>query len=346
MSIHIGNRCINGTDGTFIIAEVAQAHDGSLGYAHSFIDAVADSGADAVKFQTHIANAESTLDEPFRAALSGQDATRWDYWRRMEFSPTQWLNLANHANRRGLIFLSSAFSPEAVNLLASIGMPAWKVGSGEAFNWSLIELILQKGGPILLSSGMSSWSDISHMLSLIHKHGGKACLFQCTTSYPTSLDCVGLNIISEMRNRFAVPVGLSDHSGTPYPALSAMANGVDLLEIHVTFDRRMYGPDTSSSLTFGELSMICEANRAFATMRANPVDKDLVASSLLENKLMFTKSLSPVHDLSAGTVLTADLLTLKKPGGGFTAESLANILGKRLKHSVPANRLLRPDDLE
>ncbi len=346
MTIRIGSHIVDGRMGAFVIAEVAQAHDGSLGYAHSFIDAVADAGADAVKFQTHIANAESTLDETFRVPLSGQDSTRWAYWRRMEFSLTQWRGLADHAERRGLVFLSSAFSIEAVHLLASIGMPAWKVGSGEAFNWPLIELMLDQGGPILLSTGMSTWDDVAGMLSAIRERGGQACLFQCTTSYPTPLECVGLNVVEEIRDRFTVPVGLSDHSGTPYPALAAMAAGVDLFEAHVTFDRRMYGPDTTSSLTFAELSMICEANRAFATMRANPVDKDKAAATLVGTKALFTKSLSPVHDLAAGTVLTADLLTLKKPGGGFAAEHLADVLGRRLKHSVPANRLLRADDLE
>ncbi len=346
MAISIGNRVIDGAKGAFVIAEVAQAHDGSLGYAHSFIDAVADSGADAVKFQTHLASAESTLDEAFRVPLSGQDSTRWEYWRRMEFSPAQWQALAEHAGRRGLVFLSSAFSAEAVHLLAALGMPAWKVGSGEAFNWPLVELMIEQGGPILLSTGMSTWDDVAGMLGAICGRGGQAALFQCTTCYPTPIERVGLNVVAELRERFAVPVGLSDHSGTPYPALAAMAAGVDLFEAHVTFDRRMYGPDSSSSMTFAELAMVCEANRAFAAMRANPVDKDAAAASLAAIKSLFTKSLSPVSDLPAGTILTADMLTLKKPSSGLPRESLDNVVGKRLKRAVPANRLLRADDIE
>ncbi len=344
--MQIGNYKIGGERGAFVIAEVAQAHDGSLGYAHSFIDASADAGAQAVKFQTHIANAESTLDEPFRVSMSGQDATRWDYWRRMEFSFSQWQGLSDHAVKRGLIFLSSAFSFEAVNLLAEIGMPAWKVGSGEAFNWPLIELMMEKGGPILLSTGLSTWADIASMLARIQERDGEIALLQCTTRYPTSLEQVGLNVITSLRERFAVPVGLSDHSGTPYPALASLAAGVDLVEVHVTFDRRMYGPDTTSSLTFAELEMVCSANRAFATMRANPVDKDTEATALAETKTLFTKSLSPVRDLSAGTALSANMLTLKKPSGGLPIESLNDLLGRRLKHPVLANRLLRIDDLE
>src|SRR5215813_8683238 len=111
---------------TTVIAEVAQAHDGSLGTAHAYIDAIARAGADAVKFQTHIAAAESTPGEPWRVKFSPQDATRYDYWKRMEFTEAQWQGLADHARQAGLIFLSTPFSFEAVELLDRLGMPAWK----------------------------------------------------------------------------------------------------------------------------------------------------------------------------------------------------------------------------
>jgi N,N'-diacetyllegionaminate synthase len=343
--MRIADRLIDGERGAFVIAEVAQAHDGSLGYAHAFIDAAADAGADAIKFQTHIADAESTLDEQFRVQLSGQDATRWDYWRRMEFTRDQWAGLAEHATRRKLVFLSSPFSPAAVDLLASVGIPAWKVGSGEAFNHTLIDLMLDHGGPILLSTGMSNWGDITDMVAHIHERGGDVALFQCASRYPTSLEKVGINVVGELRRRFALPVGLSDHSGTPWPALASLVESIDFLEVHVTFDKSMYGPDTSSSLTFTELAMVTGANRAFATMRANPVDKDQAAADLAQTKTLFTKSLSPVRDLPAGTLLNAEMLTAKKPGGGLTQEQLSQVLGRRLYRDVPANRLLRLDDL-
>src|SRR5918992_3358857 len=122
-----------------IIAEVAQAHDGSLGMAHAFIDAIATTGADAVKFQTHIASAESTPTEPWRIQFSRQDTSRYDYWKRMEFTEAQWSGLKQHADERGLIFLSSPFSIEAVELLERVGVAAWKVASGEVSNRPLFE---------------------------------------------------------------------------------------------------------------------------------------------------------------------------------------------------------------
>jgi N,N'-diacetyllegionaminate synthase len=223
--MRIGNKLIDGRKQTFVIAEVAQAHDGSLGMAHAYVDAAAAAGADAIKFQTHIAAAESTLDEQFRVPMSGQDATRWHYWKRMEFSPAQWAGLAAHAEQCGLIFLSSPFSIAAVELLAGIGMQAWKVGSGEVFNERLLRAMAAAGGPILLSSGMSTYADIAHAVSAVRAHGAELALFQCASRYPTPLEQVGINVLGELRQRFDCPVGLSDHSGTPYPALAALGPG-------------------------------------------------------------------------------------------------------------------------
>src|SRR5258706_2048327 len=143
------------TSGCLIIAEVAQAHDGSLGLAHAFIDAIAAAGADAVKFQTHIAAAESTPAEPFRVKFSKQDASRYEYWKRMEFTEDQWRGLAEHARERGILFVSSPFSIEAVDLLERVGMPMWKIPSGETSNAMLLDRILDTGAPVLLSTWMS-----------------------------------------------------------------------------------------------------------------------------------------------------------------------------------------------
>src|SRR5919199_176992 len=138
-----------------IVAEVAQAHDGSLGTAHAFIDACARAGADAVKFQTHIAAAESTPGEPWRGKFSRQDPSRHDYWKRMGVGEDQWGGLKEHADARGLLFLSSPFSVEAVDLLARVGVAAWKVASGEVGNVPMFERMAGGGGPVLLSPGMS-----------------------------------------------------------------------------------------------------------------------------------------------------------------------------------------------
>ena len=167
----------------FIIGEIAQTHDGSLGTAHAYIDAIAAAGADAIKFQTHFAAAESSLGEPWRVKFSKQDETRYDYWQRMEFTPEQWRGLAEHTAERGLMFLSSAFSLQAVTLLESLGMPAWKVGAGEITNLPMLTAMAKTGKPVLLSSGMSTWEEMDAAVNCVRANGAPVAVFQCTTAF-------------------------------------------------------------------------------------------------------------------------------------------------------------------
>ena len=138
----------------FVIAEVGQAHDGSLGQALRFIDAVADAGANAVKFQTHFAEEESSKYDDFRVRVFPQDASRKDYWKRIEFSVNEWKLIAKRSNERGLVFLSSAFSNKAVDVLQNCNMEAWKIASGELFNYPMLDKILITNSPLLISTGM------------------------------------------------------------------------------------------------------------------------------------------------------------------------------------------------
>src|SRR5262249_19436305 len=169
---------------TWVIGEVAQAHDGSLGMAHAYIDAIANNGADAVKFQTHIAAVESTPGEPWRVQFSQQDATRYDYWKRMEFTEPQWHGLKKHAEEKGLQFLSSPFSIEAVELLTPVGVTAWKVASGEVTNTPMLEQIVATRLPIILSTGMSPLSEIDTAVEQIKASRLPLTVLQCSSAYP------------------------------------------------------------------------------------------------------------------------------------------------------------------
>jgi N,N'-diacetyllegionaminate synthase len=344
--IHIAGREVRRHAPAFLIAEVAQAHDGSLGFAHSFIDIVADAGADAIKFQTQIATAESTLDEKFRIPFSYEDATRWDYWRRMEFSAPEWEGLARHAREKGLIFLSSCFSVEAVEMLRRLGVPAWKVGSGEADSTELLDAMAAGGEPILISTGISDFAAIARQVERISSKQVPVALFQCTTKYPTSLEEVGLNVIDALYERFGCPVGLSDHSGSIWPSVAAMARGAALIEVHIAMHRLQFGPDTAASLDPAQLRQLVDARDAMVAMLTHPVDKDTASRELADTRRLFGKSLTLKEALPAGTMLRAEHLTLKKPGGGLGREAAAQLIGRRLAHAVPANRLLQLDDLE
>ena len=334
------------TVGCLMIGEVAQSHDGSLGMAHAFVDAVADAGADAIKFQTHIAAAESTPDEPWRVKFSSQDATRYDYWKRMEFTEAQWHGLKQHADERKLLFLSSPFSMAAVELLDRVGVAAWKVASGEVSNIEMLERMATTGLPILLSTGMSSLGEIDRAVELVKSHHLPVAVLQCTSAYPCPPEKTGLNLIPFFRERYNCAVGLSDHSGTIYPGLAAATLGIDVLEIHVTFSREMFGPDVVASITTTELRQLIEGLRFIEKMTANPVDKNALADEAAPLRGMFTKSVVARMDLPAGTTLCREHLIVKKPGTGIPAAQLPALIGVRLKRSLSADELLRKEDLE
>jgi N,N'-diacetyllegionaminate synthase len=333
-----GKRC-------FIIGEVAQAHDGSLGAAHAYIDAIADAGADAVKFQTHIADAESSPEEPWRVHFSTQDRTRFEYWKRMEFTEQQWIALKEHAEQRGLVFLSSPFSEQAVDMLARMDMAAWKIASGEISNLPLLKKIIDIGKPILLSTGMSAYLEIDSAVELVKSNKCPVAVMQCTSSYPTPPEKLGLNLISEYRDRYNCPVGLSDHSATIFAGLAAAAFETDILELHVTLSKEMFGPDVIASVTTTELQELVKGIRFIESARSNPINKDNIAPEFDDLKKIFTKSIFAARDLSVGTCLQKSDIIIKKPGTGIAPNKLDVVLGRHLASKVKSGDMLKFDDL-
>ena len=319
-----------------IIGEVAQAHDGSLGTAHAYIDAIADAGAGAVKFQTHYADHESSVDEPFRIKFSRQDATRADYWRRLEFTPDQWRELAKHCEERAVLFLSSPFSRYAASILQECGVPAWKVASGELPNLPLLDLLCDTGKPIMLSSGLSGWGELDVAVERVKRSGNELCVMQCTTCYPCPPRQVGLNVMQEMRTRYGAFVGLSDHSGTMWPAIAGAMLGMDVYEVHVTFHRKAFGPDVSASLTPEDLARTVEGIRFTETMRESPVDKDASSEACKDLRSIFNQGLVAARDLPEGSVLGPDSLDTRKPLRGIPASHYDSVIGRRLRVALVA----------
>jgi N-acetylneuraminate synthase len=343
--IVLARRTIGPGHPALIVAEVAQAHDGSLGMAHAYIDAAATAGADAVKFQTHIAAAESTPREPWRIRFSRQDATRYAYWKRMEFTPEQWQGLKLHAEEKGLIFLSSPFSDEAVELLDRLGIVAWKIASGEVDNPLLLERIATTGKPAFLSSGMSSWEDLDAAVNLLRTRGVPIAVLQCTTAYPCPPETIGLAAISQLRERYQAPAGLSDHSGTIFPSIAAAALGVELLEVHITFSREMFGPDVPASVTSTELRQLVDGVRFIERAMQSSPDKDSLAHGMESLRRTFGKCIVPRCDLPEGTRLDRAHLTVKKTGGGIPARRFTEVVGKTLRQSVAADEPLTEEVL-
>ncbi|MCC6259141.1 MAG: N-acetylneuraminate synthase family protein [Chitinophagaceae bacterium] len=330
----------------FIIAEIAQAHEGSLGIAHSYIDALAGTGVDAVKFQTHIAEAESSSFEPFRVKFSYEDKTRFDYWKRMEFTLEEWAGLKTHCEEKGMEFISSPFSLAAVDLLEKLEVKKYKLGSGEVSNLLMLEKISSTGKDIILSSGMSSYAELDMAINSIAPFGNKVSLLQCTTAYPTVSGEWGLSLIPQLKERFKLPVGFSDHSGEIHPCIAATALGAEILEFHVVFDKRMFGPDARASLEINQVvSLVKSCHEIFNDLNTLQSKESSEAFSSL--KKIFEKSLSVNQFLPVGHILSVSDLDAKKPAGyGIDARDYKRVIGRKLNKDMEANDFLNASDLD
>jgi len=330
-----------------IIAEIAQAHDGSLGIAHSYIDALVGSGVNTIKFQMHIAESESSEFEQFRVNFSYEDKTRYDYWDRMGFTLEQWQGLKLHCEDKNFRFLCSPFSMQAVDWLERLNVERYKIASGEMYNFPMLEKICKTGKPILLSSGMSSYADIMETIDFIHKYEGVFDgIFQCTTAYPTPPEKYGLNVIQELKKILHCKVGLSDHSGEIYSALASVALGAEMLELHVVFDKSMFGPDAKSSLTIQEFKALSDGVSKISKALNHPVDKNQT-EEFKDLKIMFGKSLALKRDLKFGTIVSLADLETKKPGNiGIPASEYKNIIGKKINKDISSGSFLNYIDID
>jgi N,N'-diacetyllegionaminate synthase len=325
-----------------IIAEIGSVHDGSFGNACKLIEAAAAAGADTVKFQTHIAEAETLADAPAPAYFKGEP--RFQYFIRTGFDENQWKALAAHAGGCGVEFMSSPFSIEAVDLLERVGVSLYKVPSGEVSNIPLLEHLAQVGKPVLLSSGMSNWAELDAAVEVL-KPKVPLTVLQCTSTYPCTPDRVGLNVIGEMRGRYGVAVGYSDHTLGAAAAIAAAALGATVVEKHFTFSKLMYGSDAKHSMEPMEFTSLCAALRETWAMIEHPVDKNDLGP-YLDMKRIFEKSIVSRVPIAAGAMIGPGMLAFKKPGDGIPAARYRDITGRRAVRDLPADHTLGEEDLQ
>jgi N,N'-diacetyllegionaminate synthase len=324
-----------------VIAEVGSVHDGSFGNALRLIDACAAAGADVVKFQTHIAAAETLKGAPMPPYFKGEP--RFEYFTRTGFTDAQWRELAAHCRQAGVGFLSSPFSIEAVELLERVGADAFKIPSGEVTNLPMLERIAATGKPVLLSSGMSNWAELDAAVEAL-KRGGPLLVMQCATAYPCPPEQVGLNVLAEMAGRYGVPIGYSDHFNGPAASLAAAAHGAVAIEKHFTFSRAMYGSDAANATEPGEFRDLVQWLRQIWAMREHPVDKDDIAP-YAEMKRIFQKSVVTARAVPAGKAIEAADLAYKKPGDGIPAARWREVIGRKARRAMGPDHKLAPEDL-
>lgn len=325
----------------FIIAEVGQTHGGSIKKALEYIKLIADAGADAIKFQTHFASEESTLDEPFRVKFSKKFKNRYDYWKAVEFTPKEWVKISNYCKKKKLIFLSSPFSIKAVKILNKINIPAWKIASGEFFSKQMLEKIYLTKKPLLISTGMSNYREISNLVRKLKKKKIKFLLFQCISEYPSRKKNIGLNVIEEFKKKFNCPAGLSDHSGNLMTLISAISNGSNAIECHIKFGNIRNNPDLTSSISLKELKFLIDFKNYFHEINKYKVNKNIVLPNVKKIKKLFAKSLAPVRDMKKGVVIQTNNITEKKPGNGIHPKYKKKIVGKKLTKNIKFNQLFK-----
>ncbi len=324
-----------------LIAEIGSVHDGSFGNALKLIEAAARAGASAVKFQTHIADAESLKTAPSPSFFSAEE--RFKYFTRTAFTLEQWKVLARHAVDNKIVFLSSPFSNEAVDLLEEVGISAYKIPSGEVSNIPMLEKIAKTGKPVFLSSGMSSWKDLDLAVATVSSYCATT-IMQCSSVYPCPPEKVGLNVMQEMAYRYKLPVGYSDHTMGLAAPIAAAALGATVIEKHLTFSRLMYGSDARHSMEPHEFKAMAIALNEVCTMLNNPVNKSEIVD-YEEMKRIFEKSVMTSCHISQGTIITADMLAFKKPGDGIPARDYLLLIGRKVKRNLEKDHKICEEDL-
>jgi N,N'-diacetyllegionaminate synthase len=330
----------------FLIAEVAQAHDGNLNIAHAFIDAVAQTkAADAIKFQTHFADEESSPAENWRKKFTRLEESRFEYWKRMEFEEAEWRQLKEHCDSVGLEFISSPFSIKAAQLLHDIGMKTWKIASGEVTNLPLIDFIAALGGQrFIISTGLCKSEELEQCIDRIRKYDNQVEILACVSKYPSPLEEIDLDLMVSMKSRYGVEVGLSDHSASIYPCLAAYALGGSVFEVHVTFHKSFFGPDNLASLSFEDVT---ELRKGLDQLELVVHKKSIPDTENFEAmRALFLKSIVIKTDLPKGSVLRLEDLAFKKPGNGISATEYKNVIGCELVRAKIKGELLLKNDLE
>lgn len=331
---------------TYVIAEIGNSHEGSVGLAKCFIKAAAQTGVDAIKFQTHIFDAESLPDAPNPKYF--KDESRKEYFERTAFSLSQYKELKRYAEKEcNVDFLSSVFSIESVEMLEEVGVDAYKIPSGEVNNIPLLRRVAQTGKKVYISSGMSSWQEIDEAVEVLQGYKLKdIVLFQCTTEYPCSPENAGLNIITEMLNKYDVEIGYSDHTMGVASAIASIMLGATVIEKHFILSNSMYGSDALHSTEPKEFEYMINEIRKLDTMLVHDVDKDKIASTLTNMKEVFEKSIVASIDIAKGTVLSEKHLAFKKPGDGIKARHYEELFGKIVNKDVKKNHKFLYDDFE
>lgn len=340
-SIQIGTHRVGDGHPPFVMAEVGINHNGNADIAEMMVWAAKAAGAHCIKFQAHITAKEMIHTDMTPGAISAEPL--WDIIQRCELTADEERQIKQLCDAAGILFLSTPFSREAADRLDALGVPAYKIGSGEITNLPLIEHIARKGKPMIVSTGMTEMDEVEETVNLIAGYGVPLILMQCTSTYPTAYCDVKLGAIAVLRERFGCPVGLSDHSLGIYTALGAVARGACVLEKHFTLNHLWPGPDQALSIEPHELRELVRG--AEAIYQALGADKAIIEKE--RPVVGFARaSVVAVKPVAAGERLTEDNLWVKRPADGeIPAKDYRTLLGKVAKVDMAPDHQVRWDEV-
>jgi N,N'-diacetyllegionaminate synthase len=344
----VGHRRIGGDAPAFVVAEAGVNHNGDVAVALALVDAAAECGADAVKFQTFRTDALVSRAAPkagYQVETTGGGESQRDMLARLELTLDDFARVQERCAKRGVVFFSAPFDEASADALERLSAPIFKIPSGEITNAPLLRHVAAKRRPMIVSTGMSTLAEVDEALATIRASGDPPiALLQCVSAYPAPPWEMNLRAIDTLRERFGVPVGLSDHTLGLEVALAAVARGAAIVEKHLTLDKTMAGPDHRASLDPVEMAALV---RGIRTVESALGDGDKrPAPSELDTRRVARKSLVAARALRAGERLTAGAVAIKRPGTGIAPGDLERALGRRLRRDVAADEVLEWSVLE
>jgi len=345
MKVKFDNTYIGDEEEVFIIAEIGVNHNGDINLAKKMIKEAAKTGVNAVKFQTFIA--EDILTENARKAKYQEKNTtehsQLEMIKTLELSEDDFIELSEYADSNNVLFLSSPFDLKSVDLLDKLNVPGFKIGSGELNNFELLEHIESKGKPIIISTGMATLEEIQETYDFI-TNKDKLIILHCITGYPSKIEDANLKFITTLKSNFNVPIGFSDHSCGIELAIASIGLGACVIEKHFTTDKTLEGPDHEASLEPDEFKVMVDAIRNVEIAMGD--GKRTLCESELEIKKVARKSIVAKVDISKGSILDSNMLSIKRPGTGIEPKYLKSLFGKKVKVDMKRDDLIKYDFLE
>lgn len=317
----------------FIIAEAGVNHNGSLEIAKALVDAASQAGADAVKFQTFKASnlvSKSAQKADYQKKTTGVAETQHAMLEKLELNELAHQSIIEHCRNKKILFLSTPFDAESIDMLQSLGMPIYKIPSGEITNLPYLRHVGQLGKEIILSTGMSNLDEIGNALHVLEREGtprSSIAVLHATTEYPCPIEEVNLNAMLTIQKAFGVRVGYSDHTPGIEVPIAAVALGARVIEKHFTLDKSMDGPDHKASLEPDELNAMVKAIRNIEQALGDGIKRPM--TSEIKNKLVVRKSLVASREIKAGEFFSAENIGAKRPGTGISPMLWDEVIGKR-----------------